>query len=280
MKRKDARSLSAGEKASLRFRAVRQVISGKKQIEVADHLGVTRQAVGKWVKAYRRESDFEALRKKPQGRPKRGKLLPWQAAEVVKTISDNTPEQLSLPFYLWTRDAVAQLIGERFGLQLSIWTIGRYLTSWGFKPSRPIDQYSVKTAKETTLWLQEEYSEIRKDAKREKATIYWADEKGLDFDYIPDRSFGTRGHTQYIGGTAEHFRCNMLSATTNKNRVYFMATDSVVKADLFLEFLKRLMRHSQRKLFTITDNYFVKRSREIKIWLDENVSQIQLISLP
>ena len=135
---------------------------------------------------------------------------------------------------------------------------------------------------ETDREYREEYSEIRKDAKREKATIYWVDKKGLYFDYIPDRSFGTRGHTQYIGGTAEHFRCNMLSATTNKKRVYFMARESVVyvKADLFLEFLKRLMRHRQRKVFIITNNHLVKRSRKIKFWLAENVSQIRLISLP
>jgi transposase len=283
MKRKDARSLSAREQESLRFRAVKAVvIYRKKQTEVAEQLGVTRQAVGKWVRTYRREADFEALRRKLQGRPKRGKLVPWQAAEIVKTISDNTPEQLNLPFFLWTREGVAQLIEERFGLQLSIWTIGRYLTSWGFKPSRPVDQYSVKSVKESILWLKEEYPEIRKEAKREKATICWADQTRLYFDYIPDRSFGTRGHIQYIGGTAEQFESTMLSATTNKKRVYFMAAESVVmiKDDLFLEFLKRLVRHSQRKLFIITDNFFVKRSKKIKLWLAENVSQIRAMSLP
>ena len=140
----------------------------------------------------------------------------------------------------------------------------------------------MKYAKKTILWLNEEYPEIRKDVKREKATIYWVDEKRLHFDYIPDRSFGTRGHAQYIGGTAEQFESTMLSATTNKKRVYFMAAESVahVKADLFLEFLKRLVRHSQRKLFIITDNFFVKRSKKIKLWLAENVSQIRAISLP
>ena len=76
MKRKDARSLSAGKQESLRYRAVRHVVfNGKKQIEVAEQLRVTRQAVGRWVKAYRNESDFEALRRKPQGRPRcRGRI--------------------------------------------------------------------------------------------------------------------------------------------------------------------------------------------------------------
>jgi len=32
-----------------------------------------------------------------------------------------------LPFYLWTREAIAQLIERRYGITLSVWTIGRYL---------------------------------------------------------------------------------------------------------------------------------------------------------
>jgi transposase len=31
---------------------------------------------------------------------------------------------MKLPFYLWTREAVAQLIEQRFGIQLSVWTVG------------------------------------------------------------------------------------------------------------------------------------------------------------
>jgi hypothetical protein len=45
---------------------------------------------------------------------------------MVKTIIDRTPEQLKFPFYLWTREAVAQLIEKRFKIKLSIWTVGRY----------------------------------------------------------------------------------------------------------------------------------------------------------
>jgi hypothetical protein len=48
------------------------------------------------------------------------------------TLARKHPEQLKLPFYLWTREAVALLIKRRFGLQLSVWTVGRYLKRWSF----------------------------------------------------------------------------------------------------------------------------------------------------
>src|SRR3989304_3857668 len=37
----------------LRCKAVKAVLESKKQVEIAKIFGVTRQAVGKWVKAYR-----------------------------------------------------------------------------------------------------------------------------------------------------------------------------------------------------------------------------------
>lgn len=41
------------------------------------------------------------------------------------------PDQLRLPFYLWTRQAVAALIKRECGAELSLTTVGRYLKAWG-----------------------------------------------------------------------------------------------------------------------------------------------------
>jgi transposase-like protein len=53
MKTRDARSLPSEAQEETRQRAVQAVVSGKTQIEVASLFGVTRQAVGQWMSAYR-----------------------------------------------------------------------------------------------------------------------------------------------------------------------------------------------------------------------------------
>ena len=53
MRIRDARSLPAISQEDLRRKAIKAVLDGNEQVEVAKILGVTRQAVGKWVKAYR-----------------------------------------------------------------------------------------------------------------------------------------------------------------------------------------------------------------------------------
>jgi transposase len=49
-------------------------------------------------------------------------------------IIDALPDQLKLPFYLWTRAAVVSLIEREYEIAVSLTTVGRYLKSWGMSP--------------------------------------------------------------------------------------------------------------------------------------------------
>lgn len=279
MKTQDARSLPAIAQEDLRRKAVKAVLDGKKQVEVAKLFCVTRQAVGKWMKAYR-EGGTKALKAKKKGRPKGGSLLPWQAAQIAKALVDRNPDQLKLPFYLWTREAVAQLIERRFGIRLSIWTVGRYLARWGFTPQKPLRRAFEQKPEEVRRWLKEEYPAIRKQAKLEKAEIYWGDEMGLRSDHAVGRSYGRRGQTPIIPGTGQRFGCNMISSITNRGRLNFMVFKKRFRSEVFTDFLRRLVRQSKHKIFLIVDSHPVHRSRKVKKWLEKNNHHIHLFFLP
>jgi transposase len=79
-----------------------------------------------------------ALKAHKLGRPKRSRLVSRQAATAVKLIAERCPDQLKLPFALWTRQAVCQLLAEPFGLRVSVWTAGRYLRRWGLGLQKPV----------------------------------------------------------------------------------------------------------------------------------------------
>ncbi len=279
MKIQDARSLPSIAQEDIRRKAIKAVLDGKKQVDVAKLFGVTRQVVGKWVDKYR-EGGEKALKAKRRSRPKAGSLLPWQAAQIAKTVVDRHPEQLKLPFYLWTREAVAQLIENRFGHRLSVWTVGRYLARWGFTPQKPVRRAFEKNPQAVRRWLEQDYPNIQKQAKREKAGIYWGDEMGLRSDHAVGRSYGRRGQTPIIPGTGQRFGCNMISAITNKGQLNFMVFKKRFRADVFLEFLRRLTRQSKRKVFLIVDGHPVHRATKITNWIQNNVDHIRLFFLP
>jgi len=279
MKIQDARSLPSVAQEDLRRKVIRAIRGGKKQVEVAKLFGVTRQAVGKWVKKYR-EGGHGALRAQQRGRRRGGSLQPWQAAQIARTVVDRYPEQLKLPFFLWTREAVAELIKQRFGITLSIWTVGRYLGRWGFTPQKPTRQAFEQDPEQVRQCLEEKYPEIRRLARRRKAEIYWGDEMGLRSDHACGRSYGRCGETPVIPGTGKRFGCNMVSAITNRGRLYFMIFKRRFKAEVFTSFLRRLVRQVARYVFLIIDQHPVHVASKVKKWLKKNEDRIQVFYLP
>ena len=280
MEKQDARRLSGEAQEALRIRAVKALLQGQKQKDVAELFGVSRQSLHKWLRAYRARG-YRALSTKRQGRPAGKKLLkPWQAAQIVRMLKDRHPDQLKLPFYLWTREAVAQLIARRYGIQLSLSTVGRYLKHWGFTPQKPVRRAYERDDQAVKQWLEQEYPAIRRQAKREKAKIYWGDEMGLRSDATVGRSYGQRGKTPVIPGTGQRFGCSVISAITNHGQLYFMVFKGTFKQDIFLLYLKRLLKQAKCKIFLIVDRHSVHRSTKIKLWIEANSDKIRLYFLP
>ena len=275
----DGRKLSKEAQEVLRLKVVRAVKSGMPQVEAVDVFGVSKGAVAKWMKRYR-EGGERALRGDRRGRPRKSRLPGWQAAAIVNTITDRTPDQLKMDFMLWTRAAVGDLIERKFGLRLSVWTVGRYLKRWGFTPQRPIQRALEQDPKAVRRWLEEEYPAIRREAKREGAEIYWGDEMGLKSDQQGGRTYGRRGRTPVIPKTGRPFGFSIISAITNQGSLRFMAFRGRFLTDLFLNFLERLVKDVGRKLYLIVDSHPVHKAQRVTRWLQDNEEHIRLFFLP
>ena len=111
----DARKLDQGTQEALRKRAVLLVINGGKTLpEAAIAVGVARGTVSRWVTSYRKVGEAGILRKRRGRRHgEQAVLSAKQCGEIRRLIADKCPAQLPLPFVLWTRKAVRNLIRER-----------------------------------------------------------------------------------------------------------------------------------------------------------------------
>lgn len=280
MKKQDARSLSSSAQEALRRKAVQAVLDGKTRIEVARIFGVARQTVDHWVNKYAVHGEH-ILKAKPKGRPPKDTLSTHQRAVIIRAIEDKCPDQLKLPFYLWTREAVQQLIERQLGIRRSIWTIGRWLAEWGFTPQKPRRRAFEQNDKATQQWLTTEYPKLVVKAKRENARIYWGDEMGLRSDHAAGRSFSPRGQTPVIPGTGQRFRCNMISAIANRGELCFMVFKTGFSTSVMLKFLKRLIRHSgKHKIYIILDRHPVHRAVAVTRFLETHAEKIERVYLP
>ena len=280
MIKQDARSLTPQAQEALRRRAVEAVRGGMTQTEAAKTFGVARGTVNKWMRQYRADG-ARALKARPQGRPKGpSRLQGWQAGQIVRTLTDRTPDQLKLPFMLWTREAVGALIFARFGVRVSVWTVGRWLHRWGFTPQKPVRRAWEQDPKAVEHWLRVEYPRIRREAKAAKAEIHWGDEMGLRSDHQAGTTYGRPGRTPVIPGTGQRWRCNMISTVTNRGTLRFMVFKQRFTAKVFIAFLRRLARGAGRPVYRIVDGHPVHRSRKVKTWLVQHKKQIRMFFLP
>lgn len=275
----DTRHLSPAAQDALRQRVVRALRGGMSQAQAARVFGVSRRSVNGWRRHWR-EGGLRALRSRPRGRPSAIRLAPYQAATIVRLITDRCPDQIKLPFALWTREAVRDLIVRRWGVRLSVWTVGRYLQRWGVTPQKPLRRAYEQNPAAVRRWLTRQYPAIRALARREAAMIFWGDETGMRSDHQAGRSWGRRGHTPVIPGTGQRFRCNLISAITNRGKLAFMVFEGRFTTVVFVRFLRRLVRHAGRKVLLIVDEHPVHVATSVARWVRRHPRQMRLFFLP
>jgi len=278
----DTRSLSGAAQAALRNRAVQAVLGGMTQAEAARVFGVHRNAVNRWIRRYR-EGGFPGLAEQRRGR-RRGEqpaLSERQQQELIALVRDSTPDQLGLAGFLWTRDAVAELLAQRYGVWLARTTVGGYLRGWGFSPQRPQHRALEQNPVAVARWLATEFPAICVQARREGGVVLWLDEMGVRSDAAAGRSWAPVGRTPVIKRTGKRFRVNMISAISNQGLLRFRLFTGSFTGAVFIDFLRRLLRDcGGRKVHLIVDGHPVHRAKLVSAWVGRHAERIELHFLP
>jgi transposase len=280
--KEDGRKLSKEQQIQARRRAM--VLTGKnwRDQDVATAVGVNERTVRQW-KQHRREHGAKSLLSDERGRAVgEGRTLsPGQERQVRKLIADKMPDQLRLPFALWTRKAVAQLLEVRFGIRLPVRTMGEYLRRWGFTPQKPIKKAYEQNPGKVKRWLKEEYPAIAAQAKAQGAEIYWGDQTGVNNQPNAPRGYAPKGQTPTVSQRSKRFGLSVMSAVSNRGSARWMVYKGALNAALLIKFMERLVRQMEgRKVYLILDNLRVHHSAPVKAWLEEHREKIAVHHLP
>ena len=203
-----------------------------------------------------------------------------QEAEVCGLIRRHTPDELDLPFALWSRAAARELIRRRFRVRLAVRSMGTYLARWGFTAQKPLRRAYEQDPAAVRRWLRRDYPAIAARAKAEAGTIFWGDETGLRSDDVRGRSYAPRGRTPEVRVNHKRSGLGLISAVTNKGELRWMVLDGAVKAPDLIRFLARLVRDVGRKVFLILDRLPVHRSAKVRAWLAGREAEIEVFHLP
>ena len=266
MKHIEMRRLPAAAQEERRRQVIGLRQAGMTYAAIAAQVGLTQTGVFDICKRYT-ERGAAGLKTGPRGPVLgHGRLLDAvREAKARDLIRRHTPDEVDLPFALWSRAAVRALIWQRFRVRLAVRTMGTYLARWGVTAQKP---------------LRRDYPAIAARAKADDGALFWGDETGLRSDDVRGRGYAPRGRTPEVRVNHRRANLGLISAVTNKGEVRWMVLDGAITAADLLRFLARLVRDAGRKVFLILDRLPVHRSAKLRAWLAGREAEIEVFYLP
>ena len=285
MREDDGRKLDHHTLEALRLRAVDQVARGVPAAEVGAGLtavGLHPKTIYTWL-AKARAGGRQALLSRSAPGPRR-RLSDTQLRELADLIITTDPRDHGFPVALWTREVVRQLIEGRFGVPLTVASVGRTLHDLGFSAQRPLWRAEQADPAAVTRWKQVEYPRIAAAAKATGGTLYFVDEAGVRSDYHAGTTWAPVGQTPAVRGTGARFGLNLISAISAQGALRFSVLAGTLTGARFIAFLKRLIHDAQRTgagpVFVIVDGHPVHRAAAVDRFVDSTGGALRLYRLP
>lgn len=142
-----------------RGRAVLGYISGRRVVELAAELDVTRGAINRWLQWYESDGVEGLVTGKAPGPAPR--LTEFQR-DLLGALIEMGPQAAGYSSGVWTGPMIADLIEARFGVRYHNHHIPRLLNGLGFSVQRPRKRLARADVEAQADWLRTKFPAIKK----------------------------------------------------------------------------------------------------------------------
>jgi transposase len=261
-----------------RLTAVQMYENGISPDRISEILDVSRASVFDWIARYR-EGGLAAISTKiASGRPTI--LDDSEMIRLFTMINGKDPRAQGFGMALWSRALIRDLIKRSFGKDVSLVTVGRILGKLGMSPQRPLYRSWKQDPARVERWKREEFPAIRARAAAEGATILFADEASVRTDYHAGTTWAPVGETPVVTGPAVRHSIKMVSAIGRRGECSFMVHEGSMNAELFIEFLTKLVHDFASRIFLVVDGSSVHRAKKVTEYVKSTDGRLELFFLP
>lgn len=274
----DGRSLSHEVLENYRFRAIELWKEGKKVNDISEFFGIHRCVVSRWISLYKRQGK-EALKSKKAPGPDT-KLAKEEKKKIIELIKKPATEY-GFENPLWSCKKIKQLTKEKTGKDLHISNIWRWLVSWNMSPQKPERRAHEFNPKKWNKWLKTVWPEILEKAKKWQAIVYFHDECSVSLIAILGRTWAKKGKRPIVKVTGNKGSVMISSVISKGGRLLFRIEKENVTAEVFIGFIKSLMRHHKyRKFILVIDRAPAHTANKVKKFAEENKKRIAIYYFP
>ena len=278
--KRDGRTLDHATLEAIRTMAVERVREGERPSKVIASYGFHRCTIYGWLKAARgRGNGLRALASRPAtGRPRT--VTATQERQVFRWINGKNPSQYGFDFGLWTRHIVRALLHQRFGVRLSLASIGTLLARQGLTPQKPLQRAYQRDPDAIARWQRETYPAIARKARRDKGEIYFWDESGFRADAVHGKTWGAKGQTPVVAVPGQRQSISAASAVSAKGAFWFATYAGALTGPLFVDLLRRMLRGRRNPLHLILDGLPAHKALALKHYVAELDGKLTVHYLP
>jgi transposase len=229
--------------------------------------------------AFKSGAGADALRSTPAtGRPR--SLTPAQEKQVFRWVNGRDPRQYGLDFGLWTRMMVAQLIEKKFGIRLGLTAVGEMLAKLGLTPQKPLQRAYQRDPEAIEAWQRERYPAIARQAKAQRAEIFFWDESGFRADTVHGKTWGVRGQTPVVQRPGQRQSISAASAVNSKGAFWFCTYEGALNAELFIELLKKMMHRRKKPVHLVLDSLPAHKKACVREYVESTNGRLTFHFLP
>jgi transposase len=142
-----------------RSRAVLGYLGGRRVVELAQELDVTRGSVNRWLQWFEAEGTAGLLPRKPTGGPPR---LTQEQRDELAGVIEAGPQSAGFVTGVWTGPMIGEFIRRRFHVRYHNHHIPRLLHKMGFSVQRPRKRLAKADLELQAVWLRDRLPAIKK----------------------------------------------------------------------------------------------------------------------
>lgn len=246
--------------------------------DVIKVFGFSRSCMYDWLKRFK-EDGYDGLdTKKALGIP--ATVTEEMDVWLKQTVLDSTPEDFGYDTTLWTCDLLAELLAEKYGVNVIGSTVNNHLHQLGLTNQKPNYIAREQDPVAVEQFLKEKFPKIQGFAENIGADIGFEDEAAVDLRDHSGKTWGDCGVRPDVYVTGQRGRLNILSVITAKGDFHYHVTEKRINSEEYIQFLKQLIQERDRSLILIVDRASFHCSKQVRAFIWCHRDQIRLYYLP
>ena len=169
---------------------------------------------------------------------------------------------------------------QKFGVTLSLASIGAMLARLNLTPQKPLQRAYQRDPEAIERWQRDTYPSIARQAREQKADIFFWDESGFRADSVHGRTWAPRGATPVVERPGERQSISAASAVNSKGAFWFATYEGGLTGELFVELLKKLLFNRKRAVHLIVDGLPAHKKAVVKDYVASTQGKLTLHFLP